>query len=595
MNNSIRTWKEFNEKYASVDVKKIERQALYSKKLTEEEKKQLATRFEGREIELEKFALKMQRLWQYQRNRIRLKTVNLKANHSMEFDELVHGQNVRKCINKDKLELLEKALQKSDWKNDIFYDKYLPQLALALFAAEKISLQQINTILEFRRLGPSRKVHHLADKKSDFDKNLSFIFEKMNKAPDDQLDEGKELIELSESKAIEKLLLLKQLISALPFSEQVIATFETYKYIADEGIRSLDEISLGTSLSIAGYPIIKEKLELDDDYWERFLCISVSAGVRDALGIVFFGINNYMRMIPTFGEKTPQEIEIGVRQKKRYGALNFPGTVAYKGIHNYKRVNDFEATSHDIYHAHVASSYGKEIQNALLDLIDLIRGTVLPDIITNKTQETKLINPGKKFLSKEIWDLIDGEFVECYSTHFYNKKLFLTNELDSSTITLYFFLSLKHLFSERRFIDSGLSLLGTIFILDTLANSSKWKKNKIDVFNFFKFATVDFTSLQKEYKNIYVFYQKMADDPLKIKILKVILYKSLNQSDLFSLDILKENESKILEKLKFKKYSPKESNPLHNNCIYFTYSGKKVTTESAGNIIQEINKEFCKS
>lgn len=377
---------------------------------------------------------------------------------------------------------LEMQLLKGDWNNEIFQEVDLPYYALFLVQQRKITFQQFATIMErwqtFKDF-PQLKTYKIIDEKGEFTEQAQTIL-----IP--QLNKHKFLKEMN---AVE-LQDLKALIAALPLSEQIF-------YTTDAGKFNSEGVSLGHTLLNLG------TLNKCDDQ-----LLHMSAGVFDAVGLVRFGIDDYIRPLHRLGMQSVDDIEIGVRAGTRMTALNFPGTTPYGNIHGYNNVCDLEATMHDKYHAYVMSSIPKSLLHAIWYMVDTIR------------KET-----GLKW-SKEIWTLIDCELNYFYGNHKNNKNAPLSNEEMSKLFCTLIKIGNNDIIQLGHYASlvSG-GKPGPLFILillDMYRNPENWKNYQIEA----QFLGDKFKDYY--YGEMASIYPKIKDDPLPIQILKCQLFYHLN-------------------------------------------------------------------
>src|SRR5437879_6190846 len=124
-------WREFHNKYVIPTSSETKNHKyLYSKKLTLEENKlyhqKIADKAQQHGKSLDKSALVIQKFWKNKTSQDTLIQVNLKGNHSEEFNELVHKQKVKKSLNAHKISELLTAIQSGSWGESIFLNEQLP-------------------------------------------------------------------------------------------------------------------------------------------------------------------------------------------------------------------------------------------------------------------------------------------------------------------------------------------------------------------------------------------------------------------------------------------------------------------------------------
>lgn len=414
---------------------------------------------------------------------------------------------------------LESALLNGNWDNEVFQETDLPYYALFLHQQKKITFHQFATVMErwqtFKDYSHI-KTFKILDEKGEFTEEAQTIL-----IP--QLNKHKFLKEMSASQVQE----LKELIATLPLSEQIFYTTVSGKFDS-EGI------SLGHTLL---------KFETLIQYNKQLL--HVGAGVFDAIGLVRFGINDYVRPVHRLGPQGVDDIEAGVRAGARMAALNFPDTTPYGDIHGYDDVTDLEATMHDKYHAYVMSAIPKPILHALWYMVDRIR------------EET-----GSKW-SKEIWTLIDCEFNFSYGDHKRNKTSPLSNEEMTKLFCTLIKVGNNDIAQSGQyaslFVGRQPAPLFILLLLDMYKHPENWKEHQIEA----AFLADKF----KEYYQgeIASIYSKIKDSLLLIQVLKCQLFYYLNDEmtggykPIFIerhfnelCDVIDNNKDAILRKLEFK-------------------------------------------
>ena len=95
-------------------------------------------------------AQKLQAFWRQKTNSDTLVAVNPKGYHRPEVIRMLHNETlIKKNINQTKRRTLLQALQHNDWKNAIFDDPAILEIALATFINGSITTYQMETILGF--------------------------------------------------------------------------------------------------------------------------------------------------------------------------------------------------------------------------------------------------------------------------------------------------------------------------------------------------------------------------------------------------------------------------------------------------------------
>ncbi|WP_019216434.1 hypothetical protein [Legionella tunisiensis] len=99
-----------------------------------------------------------------------------------------------------------------------------------------------------------------------------------------------------------------------------------------------------------------------------------ACGVRNAIGILRYGVDEYIPVIPQFGIKSMTDIEKGMRvYHGRMGYLYYPHTSDPGAVHGSPKDPYIGVFAHDIYHSDVVSSLPGYAKQGLLKFADLIR------------------------------------------------------------------------------------------------------------------------------------------------------------------------------------------------------------------------------
>ncbi|VVC75841.1 hypothetical protein AQUSIP_11380 [Aquicella siphonis] len=437
-------------------------------------------------------------------------------------------------------ESLFAALNKLAWDDQIFSSDMLPAAARTLYQSGRISFHQFCTILERRQTFPDFphiKTYRILDENGEFTREAVRYFLPMLLSH--------RFLRPLDANELKK---LKLLIAALPESEQTFYTTSQGK-LENE---SLD--SLARNLLISG------ALHVDAQTSEL---VHASTGVFDAIGIVRFGFDNYIRPVHRLCEQGIDDIDNGVRRFARITAISYPGTVAYKDIHGFPDVTPFEATAHDKYHSMVMSAIPNPVLFAVWRLIDLAR------------------NHGGHKWSKEIWTWVDCELVHCVSNH---KKIAKT-EMNSCETTELFCETLKKgnntFFQVGKYSSLIIKNVATpafIFMLiDMIKNKAEWAAFNINP----EFLVQEF---KYHYDRIKEIYQFIKDDQPLVQALKcqVYFYLLTDSSIKQPLAVFEKNSrlidasgSEILADLELKKVLKKDSHfPAYMaNTIYLSLAG----------------------
>ncbi|MGQ3888285.1 hypothetical protein ACQUW5_04535 [Legionella sp. CNM-1927-20] len=487
LQDAQRVWQRFNAKYTDL-TKGI---STKRKRLYEESK--TPADLEKNQGSYQKAAFMIQRAWNRKRAADAFITINPKGNHTGNFNHLLNPQAtqkvVKKSINKVKLEALYKAVQIGDWTHEIFKDPTLPQLALSLYASDKISQQQLYTLLEYAQTAvdfPLKGVYRILDEHNDFTLEAKQILLPV-------IQKRFYLEEMSASQVED----FRLLIASLPVSEQVFYTNELGKLEHEKN----DGKSTGRRvISIDGL-YLKDEDSL----------VNLACGARDALGIARFGLEEYVRPMPRLGKIKLDDIEHGMRHFARYASIHYPDTIPYEDgdIHGYIGVLGLEALGHDIYHSHAISVSRKNHMLCFLRLVDVAR------------QAT-----GFKW-SKEIWEWVDQDYVAL----FHYKEKFNLETINNYSIELMTDLFMEVLtYGQGKgnialsggFLikDERLTCLGALIFIDMITNREAWLDLYID-----PEAIID-EPFKTNYDAIKNIYSLIKNDKPEIQVLKSFIYLS---------------------------------------------------------------------
>jgi len=558
-----RLWHEFNSKYSNLaEGISAQRKILYAQGEISAEFRDFIVKNEEK---VTKAAIAIQNWWRRLRQKDTLVKVNPAGNHTGSFNHLVNynektNHNVKKSLNKAKLDSLDQAIKSGNWDDPIFNDPTLPQLALTLYDSEKITQQQIYTLLERHQTlkdFPLRNTYKILDENEQFTQEareflLPIIRNRFHLR--DLADESIEEFRL--------------MVAALPGSEQVFYTTGIGK-LAEEGIV---EESIKHSLGL-------RLLGLDAMFFGKNQLIHLTSGARDALGLVRFGLDEYVRPMPRLGVQKLGDIEHGVKHQARYAAVDYPETKPYKNIHDYLNVKDLEATSHDVYHGNVMSTIPKNFLFVLWRFIDISRA---------KTGY---------MWSKEIWDWVDTDYLyffhqqKDFEADWLNQQM---TQLKFSTELFFDLLNYGNGTSRREVSEDGSVLredkptpMGVFIFIDMVQNRNDWLQLKIDP-NY----------LAEPFKQYYLaakeIYEYIKNDEPKIQLLKYNIYVQLKEQKVpkalqsfQSLNtIINARQSTVLAFNKVKKEDEiAKSNQDWVNTVYFTYDGKSVTKKTIANMV----------
>lgn len=430
-------------------------------------------------------AKKIQRSWrQWEQNGAlvsveQMSRVDKTAKHQRsDFDFFLHGQaQAQMSLKPQWLEQLHQAIQQGDWKHPIFESKFLQQLTLSLFFNEKITYHQACTLLAWAQTKsdyPIEKIVYSHHTNGQWNPK----FEQML---DDLLETLCPRNYFYFFKKEQKFMLLQEKILKLPLSERMIYTTK------QERIRTTQ---LGANL-------ISHHFMFTTD--QKGHAMHLPFGLRKSVMETLFP-SGFFEACPRLGSFSKEEIEEGIRQKKRFSFSMYPHVSPFgsrsKTIHGHENVDAMLGLAHDIYHSMKQTFLGDSIVSMLLRCVDVFR---------KKT--------GFKW-SKEIWHGVDQEFYSPPAGRYeienwISENIFLGgSEGPLFVVPKSGFLNL--LMGRMSYVFSVYpTCFGLSFVFDMIENESTWRNElQIDPTKFSKG-----TELQKIHaflKEIHFFMETLS-------------------------------------------------------------------------------------
>ncbi len=527
----------------------------------------------------------IQRHWKQLLKKDTLIFVNPNGNHDSNFNHLVNKNKIKRSFNKDKLQLLKNAIDSGDWKAEIFNDETLPQLAMSLYAAEKITPHQIYSILEYHQTKNDyavEEIYRILDDENQFTKAaLSYLLPLFN---------DRKNVKNPSSEELESFRLL---VSALPPSERIFyvtGVGKTYlnphtmgeTLINTDGLygRQKDDVAhrnqrqelikqfnaqiehveeiikqselLGQQSTIEHETLLEKQEYLmyirdwraNDNQYDEI--IHLSSGAQDAIGIALFGENNFVRPMSRLGGQSLEDIEHGVRHDARYTATQYPETKPYRdGLHSFHNITPLEASGHDKQHATVMSTIPTHLRQGLLRLVDVTR------------EYTKL-----KW-SKEIWSWAEIDYLFAFRN---NKTLAAPTTIKESTEL---FCDILIFGGDVRNKNYGTELtpVAALTYLDMIKNKGKWRQIGINPNDLV-------SGLKTHFTNISILYPFIANDAPNIQMFKCLLYSELLKNDA-NKETLPKRINQYISHLDAKKIDI--SKMPRENTIVMTYDGQLIS------------------
>jgi hypothetical protein len=373
-----------------------------------------------------------------------------RTDHSDDFDDFLNGYTVRIPDNIELSEIdfdcVKEAILQGDYEASVFKNENHVFYALWLFRQDKISRQQLSTLLAREQIPkdyPIVKTFPILDNRGEFTK-----------------DTKKMLISALKTSRFTKLRnwhleRFRLLIQALPKSEQIFYVTECDpKNISIEGVTQL-----GNNLrNVGSWERTKYKNNLYD--------LHLSFGAIEARQIALNGVHGAAANRSKIGVISTAAIKEGVADNYRLTAISINNSgvdPTIKDIHHFPVSTMPAVTKHDIYHAQLHNTIPPEFHMAF---------NHMKQIISNFTEvKSSLLQ----------WTLTDREF-----PHFKGKS----KNLDSKKGAKYFANILtprneyvqEHPFLFNDYSFHNLSDDGIALIRDMVKESEKWKKlYKIDI------------------------------------------------------------------------------------------------------------------
>lgn len=370
-----------------------------------------------------------------------------KTLHSDDFDDFLNGNTVtipkHITLNEEGLEQVKRAMELGNYDDEAFTKEDHPFYAMWLFKQNKITRQQMTTILARVQI----------PKEYPLVKTFS-IFNDQNSLTEEAIKLWIPAIRSSwygkdfNDEALQRLLLL---ISTAPKSEQIF-------FISTENPNIISPVrrELGNALQInsAWHKTIYEKKTYD---------LHFSFGVIDALQIAKHGSNGAAASRAKLGKIGIDDVKEGIEYYYRPTAISMPDSgveATTKGIHEYPESPMPAVTAHDVFHSKLHNTIPPELHMML---------NHMNQIIAKHT---------KQKWSKTMWGLVDREF-----------QTFQRNRIDLNAKNgAELFLNMLHrnstdkafLFRNNNFLQ--LSDDGFAIVWHMINHSEIWKKlYKIDI------------------------------------------------------------------------------------------------------------------
>ncbi|MCC5014844.1 MULTISPECIES: hypothetical protein [unclassified Legionella] len=252
----------------------------------------------------------------------------------------------------------------------------------------------------------------------------------------------------------------RRLVAQLPPSEQIF-----YTVIASSTAQLTRNVLGESAVTEIPFQLADHFNKLDGVKISDELPLLIpTCGLRNAIGILRYGVDNYIPIEPQFGVKSMTDIEEAYRERHhRLAFLYYPYTPDPGAVHNSPLDTYLGVFAHDKYHSDVVSSMPDYARNGLLRFADIIRGKTGID------------------WSDELWIWIDADF-----------RYFKSNEVDplSAPGIVHFCTMLDTLqlpdiesgkpYGQILIKGIGPSSVGLLAMLDMVENKKDWQAIGLD-------------------------------------------------------------------------------------------------------------------
>lgn len=305
----------------------------------------------------------------------------VRTDHSDDFDDFLNGKTVKipESVILDEITLneVEAAISNGDFSADIFKKIDHIYYALWLFKQDKITRQQMSTILatwQVSSLVENNQRFKILDEEGNFTPEAIGILIPIINANSYHGELTPEQLER-----------FRLLIMTAPPSEQLF-------HIADpiEGLvrkNNLKQLGAALQKNKAWYRVNLDKESSKD--------IHLSFGTMDALQIAIHGVHGAAAARTVLGKVGINAVKEGVEYYYRPTAIDIPqsGVVpTTKGIHGYAETPMPVVTAHDIFHTRLHNTIPPEFHLML---------NHMTQIISKHTHQN---------WSKLLWELVDREY-----------------------------------------------------------------------------------------------------------------------------------------------------------------------------------------
>ncbi|TNF69613.1 MAG: hypothetical protein EP298_02600 [Gammaproteobacteria bacterium] len=437
--------------------------------------------------------------------------------HSDDFDDFLNQSTVTipehiKLTQHD-LNAVESALNDCNWKSPVLNDDKYTFCALWLFKQNKISRQQMTTVLKHQQVKNKQDFYTVLDKENQFTKEAKEILIPI-------------IVETSKRRGIDitdgHIERFRLLMSELPKSEQVFftATPDPQAISNDKQNPLLGDIMLREGSLYQIDKVVKgggeeeSKEEVQEELIEK-LDVHLSLGILDARKISIFGINGACTSRAMLGKVSISDVEKGVSSYHRPMAISIEQSgvaPTTKGIHEYDYTPMPVVTDHDEYHTEVQSVHGSHY-NLMLNHIK--------DILRNDT--------GRKW-ALEIWENVDRDgFSPYHANPSYQESL------DKFATFLTYKMNLDN--------DGQLTVAGFSLLMDMINHKDQWDKLYNINYDLFRNKPIkkEIVSKFENFLEIIKGYEEQSDisplanlshtDQMKFMYAHYILFTRLGESE----------------------------------------------------------------
>lgn len=405
-------------------------------------------------------ARKLQRAWRARNASHTLRTLNLKGNHAPEVNLFVNNQAILMHPNRAKQETLLDAYRNKHWTHEIFIDPGFQELALGLFARDKLKATEFETllILSYARKSMDESVKRKPVGSlpiqffSILDSNHQFT-EEANALIIPNLKNFKRIT--FDDTRIENLRLLCQAFFEIYPSENMFGMVAS-----NDLLRDPLNTTFFKDFEITMYhPDTRLKLsEVKNSLKTRPVLekLFYSCTLHDALKLSWSTVQNVFPLRSVAGFLSKSDIEKYTTKGFRPSDVSFNNVPRDDKIHGVNLLHDFTRREHDEYHSIKMSLAGHDFLKITNRFKKIVR-----DLLAYSSLNSEQ--------SLHIWKLIDAEFAYFY------KPLNEPLETLFDNVFSYKNIRFDDNFSDDFISNDGLLDIAIALFIDMQINNNIWK------------------------------------------------------------------------------------------------------------------------